>query len=146
MNAPSSVNLSFSLFLQRRFYQCISSVLFQQYRKRARSKSRNWNSHPRVKGCVKWRFRCRSRRCQLQIQGWERVRDFPIEQHWALANQRHFARKTWYRRHFSTRFCKNVVVSKQVKNTVAVLAFLDQWKGSVTNNKNNWATYTANKE
>ena len=26
--------------------------------------------------------------------------------------------------HFSTRSCKNVVVSKQVKNTVAVLAFL----------------------
>ena len=56
------------------------------------------------------------------------------------------AGKTWYRRHFSTRFCKIVVVSKQVKTTVVVLAFLDQWKGSVTSNQNNWATYAANKE
>ena len=30
---------------------------------------------------------------------------------------------TCYRRHFSTRFFKNVVVPKQVNNTVAVLAF-----------------------
>ena len=34
-------------------------------------------------------------------------------------------------------FAKNVVVSKKVKNTVAVLAFFDQQKGSVTSNKNN---------
>ena len=54
--------------------------------------------------------------------------------------------KMWYRRHFSTSFCKIVVVSKHVKNTVAVLALFDQQKGSVTSNKNNWATYTANKE
>ena len=31
---------------------------------------------------------------------------------------------------FNTRFCRNVVVSKQVKNTVAVYAFFDQQKGS----------------
>ena len=43
-------------------------------------------------------------------------------------------------------FCKNVVVSKIVKNTVAVLAFFDQQKGSVTSNNNNGATYTANNE
>ena len=36
-------------------------------------------------------------------------------------------------------FCQNVVVSKQVKNTVAVLAFFDQQKGSLTSIKNNWA-------
>ena len=34
-------------------------------------------------------------------------------------------------------FCKNVVESKQINNTVAVLAFLDEQKGSVTSNKNN---------
>ena len=36
-------------------------------------------------------------------------------------------------------------MSKQVKNTVAVLAFFDQQKGSVTSNKNkiNRAIYTA---
>ena len=56
------------------------------------------------------------------------------------------AGKTWYRRHFSARFRKNVVVSKQVKTTVAVLAFLDQQKSSVTSNKINWASYAANKE
>ena len=43
-------------------------------------------------------------------------------------------------------FAKNVVLSKQVKNTVIILAFFDQQKGSVTRNKNNWATYTASKE
>ena len=31
----------------------------------------------------------------------------------------------------------NVVESKQVKNMVAVVAFFDQPKGSVTSNKNN---------
>ena len=36
-----------------------------------------------------------------------------------------------------TRFCKIVVVSKQVKNVVVVLAFFDQQKGSVTSNKDN---------
>ena len=55
-------------------------------------------------------------------------------------------------RHFSGKnvppspFCKNVVVSKRVKNTVAGLAFFDQQKGSVTSNNNNGATYTANNE
>ena len=49
------------------------------------------------------------------------------EQHRGGANQRHF----------NTRFCKDVVVSKQVKNTVEVLAFFDQQNGSVTSNKNN---------
>ena len=39
-----------------------------------------------------------------------------------------FWRQKRDRRHFSKRFCKNVVVSKQVKNTVAVLAFFDQQK------------------
>ena len=34
-------------------------------------------------------------------------------------------------------FAKNVVLSKQVKNTVIILAFFDQQKGSVTRNKNN---------
>ena len=34
-------------------------------------------------------------------------------------------------------------MSKQVKNTVAVLAFFDQQKVSGTNNENNSATYTA---
>ena len=53
--------------------------------------------------------------------------------------------KTWYRRHLSAKFCKNVVVSKEVINAVAVLAFFDQQKGIITN-KNNWATYAANKE
>ena len=43
-------------------------------------------------------------------------------------------------------FAKNVVLVKQVKNMVPVLAFFDQQKGSVTRNKNNWATYTASKE
>jgi len=43
-------------------------------------------------------------------------------------------------------FAKNVVLSKQVKNTVTVLAFFDQQNGSVTRNKNNWATYTGSKE
>ena len=33
-------------------------------------------------------------------------------------------------------FCKNVVISKQFKTTVTVLAFFDQQKGSVTRNKN----------
>ena len=33
------------------------------------------------------------------------------------------------KRHFSRRFCKTVVESKQVKTTVAVLAFFDQRKG-----------------
>ena len=42
-----------------------------------------------------------------------------------------------YRRHLSTRFCKNFVLSKQVKNTVAVLAFFDQRKSLVSSNKNN---------
>ena len=37
-------------------------------------------------------------------------------------------------------------MSKIVKNTVAVLAFFDQQKGSVTSNNNNGATYTANNE
>ena len=45
--------------------------------------------------------------------------------------------KTRYHRRFTARFCKNVIVSKQVKNTVAVLAFFDQQKGLVTSNKNN---------
>ena len=36
------------------------------------------------------------------------------------------AGKARYRRHFSMRFCKNVVDAKQVKTTVAVLAFFDQ--------------------
>ena len=39
--------------------------------------------------------------------------------------------------HCNVRFCKNVVVSKQVKNMVAVLAFFNQPKDSVTGNKNN---------
>ena len=51
-----------------------------------------------------------------------------------------------YRHHFSKSFCQNVVVSKQVNNKVAVLAFFHQQKGSVTSNKNNGKTYTANKE
>ena len=34
-------------------------------------------------------------------------------------------------------FCKNVVVTKQDKNSVKVLAFFDQQKGTVTSNKNN---------
>jgi len=38
------------------------------------------------------------------------------------------------------------MLSKQVKNTVAVLEIFDTQKASVTSNKNNWATYTANKE
>lgn len=54
--------------------------------------------------------------------------------------------KTWYHCHFSTRFWKHVVVSKQVKNTVAVLAFFNQQKDSVSSNKNNWATNSGNKE
>ena len=34
-------------------------------------------------------------------RGRERVRDFPIEQHWARPNQQQFgAKKTWFRRHF----------------------------------------------
>ena len=53
---------------------------------------------------------------------------------------------TWYRRHFSTRFCKNVVESKQVKKTVVVLPFFDLQKVSVTSNKNNLAIYTAKKK
>ena len=48
---------------------------------------------------------------------------------------------TWYRRQVTRRFCKNVVVSKQGKNTVEVLAFCDQQKGS-SKNKSDWATYT----
>ena len=34
----------------------------------------------------------------------------------------------------------------QVKKMVAVLAFFDLQKDSVTSNKNDWATYTADKE
>ena len=45
-----------------------------------------------------------------------------------------------------SRCCKNVVVSKQVKNTVAVLAFAGQQKGYVTCNTNNSAISTADKE
>ena len=56
-----------------------------------------------------------------------------MEQHRGCANHHHF----------TTRLCKNVVVSKQVKTTVAIF---DQQKESVTSNKNNWTTYTANKE
>ena len=56
------------------------------------------------------------------------------------------AGKTWYRRHFSTRLCKNVVEGKQVKNTAVVLPFFHLQKGSVTSNENNWAIYTANKK
>ena len=37
------------------------------------------------------------------------------------------AGKTWYRRHFSTRFCKNVVEAKQVNNKVVVCHF-SIWK------------------
>ena len=48
--------------------------------------------------------------------------------------------------HSGARFCNNVDVSKQVKNMVAVLGFFNHQKGSVTSNKNNWTTYTANKE
>ena len=44
--------------------------------------------------------------------------------------------KRCYRRHFSTRFCKNVVEAKQIKNIVVVLPFFDLEKGSVTSNKN----------
>ena len=55
------------------------------------------------------------------------------------------AGKTWYRRHFRTRLCKNVVLSKQVMNTVIVLLFFNQQKGSVTSNKNNWAIYAGKK-
>ena len=40
-----------------------------------------------------------------------------------------------YRRHFTTRFCKNVVMSKQLKNKVAVLAFFDLQKGSVSSTR-----------
>ena len=43
-------------------------------------------------------------------------------------------------------FAKNVVVSKQVKNMAAVLPFFDRKKGSFTSYKNNWASYTANKQ
>ena len=50
-----------------------------------------------------------------------------------------------YHRSFSMRFCKNVDVSNQFKNMVMFL-FFDQQKGSVTSNKNNWATYTTIKE
>ena len=39
--------------------------------------------------------------------------------------------------HFCTRFCKNVVESKQIKNMVVVLPFFDLENGSVTSNKNN---------
>ena len=39
-----------------------------------------------------------------------------------------------------------IVESKQVNNTVAVFPFFGEQKGSVTSNKKNWATYTANKE
>jgi len=38
-----------------------------------------------------------------------------------------------------------IMCSKQVENTATVLAFSDQQKGLVTSNKNNQATYTANK-
>ena len=43
--------------------------------------------------------------------------------------------KTRCRRHFSARFCKNVVVTKQVENRTAVLAFFDQQNGSVVSNR-----------
>ena len=33
-----------------------------------------------------------------------------------------------------------------VKKTVAVLAYFDQQKSLITGDKNNWVTYTANKE
>ena len=56
------------------------------------------------------------------------------------------AGKTWYRRHFTTRLCKNVVGSKQVKYTVSALAFFVQQKAAVTSNTNNGATYAADKE
>ena len=56
-------------------------------------------------------------------QEWLWVQDFLIEQEWACKTSVILVRKTWYRRHFSTTFCKNVVL-KQVKETVAVLAFL----------------------
>ena len=68
---------------------------------------------------------------------------FPLKQWFAGGAQSRGLRKPGcghcYLRfsHFSTRFCKNVVVSKQVTNTVAVLAFFDQQKGSVPSNKNN---------
>mgnify|MGYP000235328368 FL=1 len=65
------------------------------------------------------------------------VRDFLVEQHFERPQTSvTLAGKTWYRRHFSSRFCKNVVASKQVKNTVAVLAFFDLQKGLVTSSKN----------
>ena len=51
-----------------------------------------------------------------------------------------------YHGYFTTRFLKNIVVSKQAKNVGTVLGFFDQQKVSVTSNTNNWATYTANKE
>ena len=65
--------------------------------------------------------------------------------HWAHTNQHHFG-VIPLSFIFSTRFCKNVVVSKQVKNTVAVLVFFNQQEGSVTSSENNWATYSAHKE
>ena len=48
--------------------------------------------------------------------------------------------------HSGPRFCNNVVVSRQVKNMVAVLGFFNHQKGSVTSNKNTRAIYTSNKE
>jgi len=60
-----------------------------------------------------------------------------------------FFRKTTvsvHKHHSGTRFCNNVVVSKQVKNMVAVLGFFNHQKGSVTSNKNTRAIYNSNNE
>ena len=48
--------------------------------------------------------------------------------------QRRFSGENVIPSSFSTRFCKNVVVSKRVKSTVAGLAFFDQQNGSFAKN------------
>ena len=53
------------------------------------------------------------------------------------ANQRHFGAKNVMLSSVSYEVLQNVVVTKQVEKTVAVLAFFDQQKGIVTSNKNN---------
>ena len=76
-------------------------------------------------------------------RGWKRGQDFLTGQHFAWANQRHFGRKnvillSFYCKVFAKMLLCQNKSRKQFSNTVA--EFFNQQKGSVTSNKNNWAT------
>ena len=64
---------------------------------------------------------------------------FFIEQQRARANQRHFGGKNLIPSSISFEVFAKVLWCQNKSRTVAVLAFFDQQKGSVTSNKKNWS-------